>query len=139
MKIIEIDKSSEFYDRAVEDELKNYKYEFLSFDGSISYILYDEDKDVIVGQINYKISFDQGDILYLYINKEYRGSGYSKILLKDTLSMLKSKGIKEVFLEVKSTNLIAYNLYKNIGFVNISIRKSYYDDADAIIMKANIG
>ena len=28
MKIIEIDKSSEFYDRAVEDELKNYKYGF---------------------------------------------------------------------------------------------------------------
>ena len=46
---------------------------------------------------------------------ELQGNGLSKILLKESLRFVKSKGI-QVKLEVHSTNFKAINLYKKFGF-----------------------
>ena len=40
-----------------------------------------------------------------------------------------------MFLEVRSSNTPAINLYKKAGFTNLSVRKKYYDDGeDAVVM-----
>ena len=46
---------------------------------------------------------------------ELQGNGLSKILLKESLQFVKSKGI-QAKLEVHSTNFKAINLYKKFGF-----------------------
>lgn len=55
------------------------------------------------------------EIFDLKIYDEFRGRGYSKILLKNILNYL-SKITKLVEIHVKEDNEIAYNLYKSFGF-----------------------
>lgn len=50
------------------------------------------------------------------IIKEYRGNGYSKILLIYLLHLIKANGFNLVKIKVKSTNIIALTLYKSLGF-----------------------
>ena len=55
------------------------------------------------------------EIFDLKIYDEFRGRGYSKILLEKLLNYL-SKITKLVEIHVKEDNEIAYNLYKSFGF-----------------------
>ena len=45
---------------------------------------------------------------------------------------------KTITLEVSSKNEVAINFYKKLGFKIINIRKNYYHDSDAFIMKWGI-
>ena len=133
MRFIDLDDNLYLKDVAILDELKNYKYEYAS--EYKTYLLLKENSDEIVGQVNFLTTFYTADILYIYINEEYRGQSLSKDLLALSFEELKKKGIYEVFLEVNETNNIALNLYLKMGFLEISRRKKYYDQNDAIIMK----
>ena len=53
-------------------------------------------------------------------------------------SINKLKGVKEVFLEVRRSNLPAINLYKSNGYQKISERKNYYGNEDALIFKKDL-
>jgi ribosomal-protein-alanine N-acetyltransferase len=63
------------------------------------------------------MTFDGRRILlhHFGILPEFQGYGLSKILLKESLQFIKSKGY-QVKLEVHSTNYKAINLYKKFGF-----------------------
>ena len=138
MKLVLLNPNSKLFSEAIKDELDIHNEEFTSLNLGDTYLLMDNDK--IVGQINYQEAIDSSDILYLYINKEYRGNGYSKVLLNESMNELYKKGIKEVFLDVRTKNTIARNLYKSVGFIEIGIRKEYYsDNDDAIVMKKILG
>ncbi|WP_411679486.1 GNAT family N-acetyltransferase [Clostridium thailandense] len=50
------------------------------------------------------------------ILKEYRGNGYSKVLLSHLLKIIKFNGFDIVKIKVKSTNVPAINLYEKLGF-----------------------
>ncbi len=56
------------------------------------------------------------------ILKEYRGNGYSKSLISYLLNIVKYNNFDEVKIKVKASNIIALNLYKNLGFRTISQR-----------------
>lgn len=53
------------------------------------------------------------------ISKNFRGLGYGKILLKEALSMAKSKKFTKVLLEVGKNNFPAISLYTRFGFYKI--------------------
>ena len=58
---------------------------------------------------------DHIGILGITVRREFRGTGIGKALLKDALQ--RNKGVFEiVLLDVFSTNQIAINLYKKLGF-----------------------
>ena len=140
MRFIELKNDDPLIALAIEDELKNSKFEYISSSINRTYLLFDDTENKIVGGINYSVSLDSSDILFIYINKEYRLKGYSKELLLKSLNELKKDNIKEVFLEVKRANIIAYNLYKKCNFIEIGERKNYYSDgSDAILMKKVLG
>jgi ribosomal-protein-alanine N-acetyltransferase len=63
------------------------------------------------------MTFDGRRILlhHFGIRPEFQGNGLSKILLKESLQLVKRKGF-QVKLEVHSTNFKAVNLYKKFGF-----------------------
>jgi ribosomal protein S18 acetylase RimI-like enzyme len=63
------------------------------------------------------LTFDGRRILlhHFGIRPEFQGNGLSKILLKESLQLVKRKGF-QVKLEVHSTNFKAINLYKKFGF-----------------------
>lgn len=78
----------------------------------------------------------EGNINNIAVHPDFRGRGISRQLMRHLIDMAKEKGIKELFLEVRANNYIAQNLYKNLGFKMINIRKGYYADTDedAIVM-----
>lgn len=67
-------------------------------------------------------------------HKRQRGIGYR--LLDYAVKTSKGQGLERLFLEVRSKNIPAINLYTAYGFREIGIRKNYYKDPqdDAIVM-----
>ena len=125
-------------EKALEELLKVNNTDFFSDDElTLNYLLLNGDE--IIGGVDYKHTYTESDLLFIYIKKEYRGNNYSKYLLDESFKELKKIGIKKVFLEVDTENHIAYNLYKSYGFKEISIRKNYYSNShDAIIMEKEV-
>ncbi|MEH3132265.1 MAG: ribosomal protein S18-alanine N-acetyltransferase [Mycolicibacterium neoaurum] len=68
------------------------------------------------------------------VDPDCQGRGIGRALLADLLDFAK-KG--EVFLEVRTDNEAAINLYSSVGFVTVGLRKRYYkvSGADAYTMK----
>ena len=73
-------------------------------------------------------------------NNEYRKKGYANLLLEKSEEVLKDLNIIKIFLEVRSKNVNAINLYKKNNFNEMSVRKNYYKepDDDALIMIKNL-
>lgn len=68
------------------------------------------------------------------VDPAYQGRGIGRRLLDDLLNFA-TRG--EVFLEVRTDNEAAINLYKSVGFATVGVRKRYYkvSGADAYTMK----
>ena len=72
------------------------------------------DKAVGIAAINAKYR-NVCQIGSVYIDKNYRGKGYSKLLLSVHLENL-FKSYSKIVLFVRKDNKVAYNLYKKLGF-----------------------
>ena len=89
----------------------------------------------IIGYIIYSIIFDESEILNIVVDSSYRGKTFGIQLLNYTIEDIKNKKCLNVFLEVAKKNIIAKNLYLKFGFVEYNIRKNYYKNDDAVLMK----
>ena len=77
----------------------------------------------------------QGEISTMAVLPEYRGRGYSKLLMERITADCSEEDIDEIFLEVRPSNAPAIGLYKSFGFKEAGLRKRYYADGeDAVIM-----
>jgi ribosomal-protein-alanine N-acetyltransferase len=90
----------------------------------------------VAGYIMSLIVSNECHILNFAIDPGFRKRGYGSELLGSTLSILKKRDVKHVFLEVRERNLPAIHLYLKSGFKIIGKRKRYYEDSgeDALIM-----
>ncbi len=77
---------------------------------------------------------DDSFLMNIVVDKSLRGKGLGKKLLKKCIEITKNN---RILLEVEENNKSAINLYKSIGFKEISRRKNYYKDKTAIIMEYN--
>ena len=89
-----------------------------------------------IGTAGYTFNGFEGYINNVVIDKNYRGKGYSKILMEALLNEGRSKGINEYTLEVRVSNTPAIKLYEGLGFVSEGIRKNFYEKPteDAAVM-----
>jgi ribosomal protein S18 acetylase RimI-like enzyme len=78
-----------------------------------------------IGKIRVEYGDNYAFICGFGILPDYRGKGYGKAALKETLHLLQEKNIAEVELDVLCTNSNALNLYKACGFEEISIMNYY--------------
>lgn len=110
--------------------LDSFKYELNNSD-SIFFKL--TKNNGILGYIILRKMLDELHILNIAIKPEYRGQGLSKILLEYVIKEFGKN--KLILLEVRTSNIVAQELYKKYGFVTVHTRKSYYPDGeDAIVM-----
>lgn len=79
-----------------------------------------------IGHIYANMVADQADILSFIIKDKYRRQGFGTILFEKFLLSLKSKGVKEFFLEVSEKNIGAQKFYHGFGFIKIGNRINYY-------------
>ncbi|MDD5485301.1 MAG: ribosomal protein S18-alanine N-acetyltransferase [Methanocellales archaeon] len=78
----------------------------------------------------------EGRIFSIAVNKKNRRSGVATLLIKELLDKFRKKGVTNVQLEVRKSNLIAQELYQKLGFYRIGIAPRYYCDGEsAIIMR----
>lgn len=86
--------------------------------------------------------FPEIEILRFGVKRKFQLQGKGKFLLKSLISLLKQKNYNRIFLEVNTSNSGAISLYKQFGFIDISIRKNYYFETgvyyDAKIMQLTL-
>ncbi len=80
------------------------------------------------------------DIQTIGIAPSERGKGLGRELMQRLIAKAKQLGAEQVMLEVRADNEPAIALYKDLGFVQIDVRKRYYQPAgvDALIMRLEI-
>lgn len=95
----------------------------------------DGDSKEIMGYIGFWIKFEQAEITKVSIAKKYQGYKLSKLLMTDAERRMRLANCESVTLEVRVSNIVAFNLYSSMGFHTLTIRKKYYDNGeDAYLM-----
>jgi len=78
---------------------------------------------------------EKGRILLIGVDEDYRNKGIGSKLLKRILLVLSLRGVREVELEVRASNVHAIKFYDKMGFRKKDRIRDYYEDGeDAYIM-----
>lgn len=80
----------------------------------------------IIGYIVFSFQAAECEILNLCIKPEQQNKGYGFKLLLEALQYIETHNTDIVFLEVRSSNKAAINLYYKAGFNELGVKKAYY-------------
>lgn len=94
--------------------------------------------DEIIGFAGISIVLDTAELTNIVVRKNYRGNGFSSILLNYIINLARNNNCKLVNLEVNCNNSIALHLYEHFGFKQVGLRKKYYDGQDAILLTLSV-
>ena len=95
-----------------------------------------EDEDRLIGYGGAWLVADEGQITNIAVRKDYRRDGYGAMINRKIVKECFKRGMTEIFLEVRISNLAALALYRRLGFAVKGLRKDYYSEPteDAYIM-----
>jgi ribosomal-protein-alanine N-acetyltransferase len=98
-----------------------------------------EQEDSVVGFIVARQVESEWEIENIAVTGPARRCGLGTRLLGEFLNLVRERGGKTVFLEVRESNLAARALYGKWAFLEAGRRKMYYQDPleDALILKFN--
>lgn len=85
-----------------------------------------------------RVVADEAELFQIGTLTEFRGHGIAESLLRRIHAEMLQRGAKTCFLEVRSRNSAAINLYQKLGYTQICVRRDYYPDDDAIVMKLEL-
>ncbi len=100
-----------------------------------------ERDDDIAGYSVLSIAAGEAHILNICVDPDFRSMGYGEQLLDEVLFRTRTTSVREIFLEVRPSNINALALYKKKGFHKVSKRPAYYqaedgrEDADVLVKK----
>jgi len=89
--------------------------------------------DVDIGYLSAMTLLDECELLKIVIKRDYRSKGYGKILINTLKDYCAEKCVEKIYLEVRSDNIVAKNVYIKNGFILNGVRKGYYNGIDAEI------
>lgn len=114
-------------------EEKQYLYEIE--DNLCAQLYVVKEDDVIIGYIDFWITFESCQLCKIAVDKNYQGKGYGKQLMEFMFDKVKHE-CETIFLEVRESNQRARIFYEGFDFWEINVRKNYYSDPieDGIIM-----
>lgn len=118
---------------------KSYLFELIENPTTLAIvaeIIPQDSKPVIIGMAVEWIVVDEAHVATIAIHPEYRGRGYGKRLLAESLRMAMRRGATLATLEVRENNLLAQQMYAKFGFTIVGRRPHYYKDnnEDAVLM-----
>ena len=96
-----------------------------------------DDESSMIGYIMSYIVHYEVQIINIAVRLSCQYRGYGKRILSEFLSQFNKKTY--LFLEVRESNLPAYQLYSHFGFEQIDIRRKYYHDGEDAIVMAKMG
>ena len=82
----------------------------------------------------------ESDIQTIAVTEAARGYGLGRTLMLTLIAQARTRGAREVFLEVRADNPGAQSLYLSLGFEQLGVRAGYYqpDNVDALVMRLHI-
>ena len=96
--------------------------------------LLDKDKE-IKGYVFATVVLDEVNIDRVAVREKYRSHHVATELIGETEKLLKDRGVTNVYLEVRRSNVHAKNLYERLGFKVVGVREKYYEGVeDAFVM-----
>jgi ribosomal-protein-alanine N-acetyltransferase len=84
---------------------------------------------------------DEAEVLNLAVSGTSRGRGVGTALLRSLLDSAEQAGVRQVYLEVRESNVAARALYAAHGFAEAGRRRAYYQRPveDALILRRTEG
>lgn len=114
--------------------LDSIETELVNEDKKLYYVV--EDANGVVGYAGAWLVYDEGQITNIAIRPSARRQGFGAKLTSALIEECFKRGMHEIFLEVRISNLSALSLYRQLGFTVKGMRKNYYSEPkeDAYIM-----
>ncbi len=102
----------------------------------------DEADGAIRGYAILMPAVDEAELLTIGVAVAHQRKGLGRAMLFEMLNEARTRNMKGIFLEVRSSNVAAIALYRSAGFGQIGVRRGYYQDAngseDAIVMACDL-
>jgi len=76
------------------------------------------------------IAAGEAHILNLCVDPNYRSLGYGELVLDAILAQSRAANVREIFLEVRPSNVTALALYRKKGFHRVARRPAYYQASE---------
>jgi ribosomal-protein-alanine N-acetyltransferase len=111
--------------------------QFLEDYNSLSLVAREDDKlmGFIIAMISPEKKINSGHIITVDVSSSHRRRGIGKMLLEEMENVLRSKGVKASFLEVREDNVAALSLYRKLGYKSVGILENYYGKANGICLR----
>lgn len=95
----------------------------------------------LVGYYLLMMAVDEAHLLNISVRRDLHGHGFGRFLLDRVAAHARDAGMTSVLLEVRPSNVRAYDVYRRYGFAEIGRRRGYYPAAgntreDAIVMRS---
>jgi ribosomal-protein-alanine N-acetyltransferase len=83
---------------------------------------------------------DQGELANIAVDPGWQRRGIGSRLLERVLQRARERGVRDLFLEVRESNGVARELYGRRGFLQIGVRRDYYDSPreDACVLRLEL-
>ena len=89
-----------------------------------------------VGFVMFQLFQGECEIITIAVLPKFHGKGFAREMIIELLGVCITMGVKKVFLEVSTKNLVAVHLYEKFTFKEYSRRSKYYaDGSDAILFQ----
>lgn len=93
----------------------------------------------IVGYVSFRYVADEGDVVTIAVDTSVQKQGVGTAMMDWLEATAKGRGIKNLFLEVRSDNIPAIAMYLARDFERIDLRRNYYDTGvDAYVMRKRL-
>lgn len=117
----------------IEQEVVEFPWSYSIFSDCIKvgyscWIL--EEEGVVIGYGLLSLAAEEGHILNLVVRPDKQHQGLGRKMLMHLIEQAKNLEAASVYLEVRQSNNIAYDLYIKTGFTVIGNRKDYYPAKD---------
>jgi ribosomal-protein-alanine N-acetyltransferase len=127
--------------RILEIEMKSFKDPYPAsiiidiYNLGAGFLVAQQD-NIVVGYIIFWIRYeDEGHIISIAVDKNYRRKGVGAELVKYAVDIFKKCNVREIKLEVRVGNAGARKFYTKLDFKENKIFEGYYEDGeDAVIM-----
>ena len=114
--------------------------EIFELDGANPYArrieFYEGDK--VIGYANYSLIYDRIELDNIFVDELRRGEGIGRKLMSYLVAVAINARVINITLEVRVSNEVARNLYKNFGFREVALRRFYYGDEDGVLMEKQV-
>jgi GNAT superfamily N-acetyltransferase len=101
-------------------------------------IIYKDEVTVACGAFK-EHNIEAIELKRIFVAKENRGQGLSKIIVNELEKLGKIKGYKYALLETGIKQFEAINLYKNAGYKIIENYEPYIGNTNSVCMKKDLG